>query len=138
MAIVRIVILLCITTGMAMTVLWHARQTVTVGYRITELEDKKVILEERNRMLDGQISSLKAPAQILKNLDEMDIELLPPGEGNDNVSEIRKITKIRKIPTAMKATKATKAAMTMNVVYKSKTKKGTKKDVRLLNRREGR
>ena len=135
MAIVRIVILLCLTTGMAMAVLWHVRQTVTVGYRITELEDKKAIIEERNRMLDGQISSLKAPAQILKNLDEMDIELLPPGEGNDNVSEIRKITKItkiRKVPTA------TKAARTINVVYRSKTKKDVKKDVRPLNRREGR
>ena len=127
-----------------MAVLWHVRQTVTIGYRIVELENKKAIIEERNRMLDGQISSLKAPAHILKNLDEMDIELLPPGEGDDNVSERRKIAKIRKVPTATKVTKATKAkkatkaARTINVVYRSKTKKGMKKDVRLINRREGR
>ncbi|MFQ5956157.1 MAG: hypothetical protein ACE5KK_00095 [Candidatus Brocadiales bacterium] len=80
MAVVRIVILIFVTTGMAMAVLWHARQTVSVGYRITALEKKKAVLEERNRMLEGQISALKSPKNILKNLDEMNVGLLPPGE----------------------------------------------------------
>lgn len=80
MAVVRILILLFVTVGMAMAVLWHARQTVSVGYKITALERKKTVLEERNRMLEDQVSALRSPVNILKSLDEMDVELLPPGE----------------------------------------------------------
>ncbi len=142
MAIARIMILLVVTTGMAMVVLWHARQTVIVGYRITELEKKRAILEERNRVLAGQIGTLKSPGRILKNLDDMDIELLPPVppvevKNNDNVTKARKVTKTTKVTKATKPKKATKRARTVNVVYKSKAKKA-KKSTRQLNRREGR
>lgn len=82
MAVVRIVILLVITLGMAMAVLWHARHTISAGYKITMLERKKAVLEERNRMLEDQINALKSPDNILKNLEEMGLELLPPGEGD--------------------------------------------------------
>lgn len=90
MAMIRIVILLFITTVMAMGVLWHARQTISTGYRITALEKKKAILAERNRMLEGQISALKSPGNILKSLDEMDLELLPPGENGGEVAGLIK------------------------------------------------
>ncbi len=88
MAVIRIVIFLSITTGMAMAVLWHARQTVSVGYEITALERKSAILEERNRMLEGQISSLRSPGNILKSLEEMDLELQPPGEARGDAASI--------------------------------------------------
>ncbi|MFQ5862689.1 MAG: hypothetical protein ACE5IC_06160 [Candidatus Brocadiales bacterium] len=88
MAVVRILILLFITTGMAMAVLWHARQTVIVGYEITKMERKKAVLEERNRMLEDQISALRSPGNILKSLDEMDLELLPPGEGGGDLTSL--------------------------------------------------
>ncbi len=144
MAIVRIMILLVVTTGMAMAVLWHARQTVIVGYRITELEKKRAILEERNRVLAGQIGTLKSPGRILKNLDDMDIELLPPvppveANNNDNVTKVRKVTKTTttKVTKATKPKKATRRARTTTVVYKSKAKK-VKQRTRQLNGREGR
>lgn len=84
MAVVRILILLFVTIGMAMAVLWHARHTISAGYKITMLERKKAILEERNRMLEDQISALKSPGNILKSLDEMGLGLLPPGEEGNN------------------------------------------------------
>ena len=143
MAIVRIMILLGVTTGMAMVVLWHVRQTVIVGYRIIELDKKRAILEERNRVLAGQIGTLKSPGRILKNLDDMDIKLLPPvppveANNNDNVTKARKVAKTTtKVTKATKPKRATRRARTTNVVYKSKAKK-VKQRTRQLNGREGR
>ncbi|MGR3296100.1 MAG: hypothetical protein ACUZ8A_07740 [Candidatus Bathyanammoxibius sp.] len=132
MAIVRIMILLVVTTGMAMAVLWHVRETVIVGYRIIELDKKKGILEERNRVLAGQIGTLKSPGRILKNLDDMDIKLLlpvPPVEANnnDNVTKVRKVTKTTKVTKVTKPKRAARRARTTNVVYKSKPKKAIKR-----------
>lgn len=142
MAIVRIMILLGVTTGMAMVVLWHVRQTVIVGYRIIELDKKRAILEERNRVLAGQIGTLKSPGRILKNLDDMDIKLLPPvppveANNNDNVTKVRKVTKTTKVTEATKPKRAARRARTINIVYKSKARK-VKKRTRQLNGREGR
>ena len=142
MAIVRIMILLGVTTGMAMVVLWHVRQTVIVGYRIIELDKKRIILEERNRVLAGQIGTLKSPGRILKNLDDMDIKLLPPvppveANNNDNVTKVRKVTKTTKVTEATKPKRAARRARTINIVYKSKARK-VKKRTRQLNGREGR
>ncbi len=150
MAIVRIMILLGVTTGMAMVVLWHVRQTVIVGYRIIELDKKRAILEERNRVLAGQIGTLKSPGRILKNLDDMDIKLLPPvppveadneagnkANNNDNVTKVRKVTKTTKVTEATKPKRAARRARTTKVVYKSKAKK-VKQRTRQLNGREGR
>ena len=146
MAIVRIMILLGVTTGMAMVVLWHVRQTVIVGYRIIELDKKRAILEERNRVLAGQIGTLKSPGRILKNLDDMDIKLLPPvppveasneANNNDNVTKVRKVTKTTKVTEATKPKRAARRARTINIVYKSKAGK-VKKRTRQLNGREGR
>lgn len=88
MAIVRIVILLSITLGMAMAVLWHARQTVSIGYRVTELEKKKATMEERNRVLEDEISALQSPDNILKSLDKMELELVPPGEKKRDLANL--------------------------------------------------
>lgn len=88
MAVIRIVILLSITTGMAVAVLWHARQTVSVGYKITALEKKKAAMEERNRMLEDEVSALRSPENVLKNLDKMELELVPPGEGNGDLASL--------------------------------------------------
>ncbi len=162
MAIVRIMILLGVTTGMAMVVLWHVRQTVIVGYRIIELDKKRAILEERNRVLAGQIGTLKSPGRILKNLDDMDIKLLPPvppveasnkanneanneannkannkANNSDNVTKVRKVTKTTKVTEATKPKRAARRARTINIVYKSKARK-VKKRTRQLNGREGR
>ncbi len=150
MPIVRIMILLVVTTGMAMVVLWQVRQTVIVGYRIIELDKKRAILEERNRVLAGQIGTLKSPGRILKNLDDMDIKLLPPvppveasnkanNEANnkDNVTKVRKVTKTTKVTEATKPKRAARRARTINIVYKSKARK-VKKRTRQLNGREGR
>ncbi len=142
MAIVRIMILLGVTTGMAMVVLWHVRQTVIVGYRIIELDKKRAILEERNRVLAGQIGTLKSPGRILKNLDDMDIKLLPPvppveANNNDNVTKVRKVKKTTKVTEATKPKRAARRARTINIVYKSKARK-VKKRTRQLNGREGR
>ncbi len=142
MAIVRIMILLGVTTGMAMVVLWHVRQTVIVGYRIIELDKKRAILEERNRVLAGQIGTLKSPGRILKNLDDMDIKLLPPvppveANNNDNVTKVRKVKKTTKVTEATKPKRAARRARTINIAYKSKARK-VKKRTRQLNGREGR
>jgi hypothetical protein len=65
---------------MAMFNLWQSKQIVRMGYQITSLEEKKVTLEERNRRLESQINTLRSPENILRHLDDMNLELLPPGE----------------------------------------------------------
>lgn len=80
MTVVRFVFLVFISAGMAMAALWQTKQIVRVGYDITRLEEKRLVLEEKNRRLESQVNALRSPESILKNLDEMNLDLLPPGE----------------------------------------------------------
>lgn len=81
MLLVRVLFLIFISVGMAMVVLWESKGIVRMGYKVTALEKKRTYLEEKNQELGIEVSSLRSPQKILQRLEDMGLELLPPGEG---------------------------------------------------------
>lgn len=67
---------------MAMVVLWESKGIIKAGYEVTALERRKAYLEEKNLELYTEVSSLRSPQKVLQRLEDMGLELLPPGEGN--------------------------------------------------------
>ena len=65
-----------------MVVLWESKGIVRMGYKVTALEKKKAYLEEKNQELGSEVSSLRSPQKILQRLEDMGLELSPPGKGD--------------------------------------------------------
>jgi len=65
-----------------MVVLWESKGIVRMGYKVTALERKKAYLEEKNQELGSEVSSLRSPQKILQRLEDMGLELSPPGKGD--------------------------------------------------------
>lgn len=82
MLLVRTLFLIFISVGMAMVVLWESKGIVRMGYKVTALERKKAYLEEKNQELGSEVSSLRSPQKILQRLEDMGLELSPPGKGD--------------------------------------------------------
>lgn len=82
MLLIRTLFLIFISVGMAMVVLWESKGIVRMGYKVTALERKKAYLEEKNQELGSEVSSLRSPQKILQRLEDMGLELLPPGKGD--------------------------------------------------------
>lgn len=82
MLLIRTLFLIFISVGMAMVVLWESKGIVRMGYKVTALERKKAYLEEKNQELGSEVSSLRSPQKILQRLEDMGLELSPPGKGD--------------------------------------------------------
>ena len=82
MLLIRVLFLIFISVGMAMVVLWESKGIVRMGYKVTALEKKKAYLEEKNQELGSEVSSLRSPQKILQRLEDMGLELSPPGKGD--------------------------------------------------------